>query len=92
MQKAPGQVTWKAVAEGQGYALEIHNPTPYHITFIKLSLEVGGKQYSGDTGMVDPLGTLHLKIKGLTALPAVGTSVAYDIVNDFGAAASFKGA
>lgn len=90
-QKAPEQVTWRAVAEGQGYVLEVHNPTPYHITIIKLSLEIGGKQYSADTGMVDPLGTLHLQIKGLTALPAAGTSVAYDTVNDFGAAASFKG-
>jgi chaperone protein EcpD len=91
VQKAPEQVIWKVVADGQDYAIEVQNPTPYHITFIKLSLEVGGKQYSADTGMVDPLGTLRLKVKGLTALPAVGTPVAYDIVNDFGAAASFKG-
>lgn len=90
-QKAPELVTWKAVADGQGYALEVHNPTSYHITFIRLSLMVGGKQYSADTGMVDPLGTLLLRIKGLTASPAAGAPIAYDIVNDFGAAASFKG-
>lgn len=88
--KAPEQVTWKAVADGQGYALEVHNPTPYHITFVKLSLDVDGKPYSADTGMVAPLSTLRLKVKGLTASPAAGTPVAYDIVNDFGAAASFK--
>ncbi|GLQ48192.1 fimbria-related chaperone [Dyella lipolytica] len=90
-QKAPEQVTWKAVADGQGYALEVRNPTPYHVTIVKLSLDVGGKSYSADTGMVDPLGVLHLKVKGLTATPAAGTSVAYDIVNDYGATASFKG-
>lgn len=90
-QAAPGQVTWKAVADGQGYALEVRNPTPYHVTIVKLSLDVGGKSYSADNGMVDPLGSLRLKIKGLTTMPAAGTSIAYDIVNDYGATASFKG-
>lgn len=90
-QTAPGQVTWKAVADGQGYALEVRNPTPYHVTIVKLSLDVGGKSYSADTGMVDPLGSLRLKVKGLTTLPAAGTAIAYGIVNDYGATASFKG-
>lgn len=88
---APGQLTWKAVADGHGYALEAHNPTPYYITIAKVSLTIDGKSYSTDIGMVDPLGTLRLKIKGLTAAPAAGSSVAYDCINDFGAGASFKG-
>ncbi|HUB88960.1 MAG TPA: molecular chaperone [Dyella sp.] len=90
-QTAPGQVTWKAVPDGKGYALEVRNPTPYHVTIVKLSLDVGGKSYSGDIGMVDPLASLRLKVKDLTTVPAAGTSVAYDIVNDYGATASFKG-
>jgi len=90
-QTAPGQVTWKAVPDGKGYALEVRNPTPYHVTIVKLSLNIGGKSYSGDIGMVDPLGSLRLKVKELTTMPAAGTSVAYDIVNDYGATASFKG-
>jgi P pilus assembly chaperone PapD len=90
-QTAPGQVTWTAVADGQGYALEVHNPTPYHVTIVKLSLDVGGTSYSADTGMVDPFGTLRLKVKQLASAPAAGTAVAYDIVNDYGATASFKG-
>ncbi|WP_333680238.1 fimbria/pilus periplasmic chaperone [Dyella sp.] len=90
-QTAPGQMTWKAVADGHGYALEVHNPTPYHVTIVKLSLGAGGKSYDADIGMVDPLGSLCLKIKGLTTAPAAGTSIAYDIVNDYGATQSFKG-
>jgi chaperone protein EcpD len=90
-QTAPGQVTWKVVADGQGYALEVHNPTPYHVTIVKLALNAGGKLYDADIGMVDPLGSLRLKIKGLNTMPAASTSVAYDIVNDYGATASFKG-
>jgi len=89
--KAPAEVTWKAVADGHGYALEVHNPTAYHITIIKASLDIGGKSYAADTGMVDPLGTLRLPIKGLAQAPAAGTPVAYDIVNDYGASAPYKG-
>jgi P pilus assembly chaperone PapD len=88
---APADVSWKVVPDGHGYALEMHNPTAYHITVIKLSVEVGGKPYAAETGMVDPLGTLRLPIKGLTQAPAAGTAVAYDIVNDYGASAPFKG-
>jgi chaperone protein EcpD len=90
-QAAPGQVSWKAVADGQGYALEVHNPTPYHVTIVKLTLDVGGKSYSAEPGMVDPLGTLRLKVKGLTTAPPAGSPVAYDIVNDYGATTPFKG-
>ena len=90
-QTAPGQVTWKAVADGQGYALEVRNPTPYHVTIIKLSLDVDGKSFSADSGMVDPFSSQRLKVKDLTTMPATGTSVAYEIVNDYGATATFKG-
>jgi chaperone protein EcpD len=89
--KAPEQVTWKAVADGHGYALEVHNPTPYHITIVQLSLTADGKSYSADPGMVDPLGNLRLKIRSLASQPAAGTPVAYNIVNDFGATVSYKG-
>lgn len=89
--KAPAEVSWKAVAISHGYALEVRNPTPYHITIIKASLEVGGKSYAADTGMVDPLGTMRLPVKGLNQAPAAGTAVAYDIVNDYGATAPYKG-
>lgn len=89
--KAPTEMTWRAVADGHGYALEVHNPTAYHITIIKASLAVGGKSYAADTGMVAPLGTLRLPVKGLTQAPATGTSVAYDIINDYGASTPYKG-
>jgi P pilus assembly chaperone PapD len=92
-QKAPEQLTWKSVADGQGYALEVRNPTAYHITIVQLSLDVDGKHYTADSshaGMVAPLSTLRLPIKGLTQAPS-GTSVAYNIINDYGGSTSFKG-
>jgi P pilus assembly chaperone PapD len=89
--KAPGQVTWKVVSDGSGFALEVHNPTAYHITILQATLNAGGKSYTSDTGMVDPFGTLRLSVKGLASAPANGTPVAYAVVNDYGAAAPFTG-
>lgn len=90
--KAPAQVTWTAVADGQGYALEAHNPTPYHITFSKLVVDAGGKQVTSDApAMVEPFGTLRLPVKELSQRPAAGAQVTYDIINDFGATTTFKG-
>lgn len=84
-------VTWTVVADGTGYALEAHNPTPYHITFSKLSLSVDGKAYVPENGMVAPLSSLHLPIKNLGHAPAAGSVVDYTVINDFGAAATYKG-
>ncbi|TPG06512.1 molecular chaperone [Rhodanobacter glycinis] len=89
---AARQVTWKVVADGNGYALEVHNPTPYYITFSKLSLSVDNVSHMPGNGMVAPLSTLHLPVKDLARAPAAGTVVDYTTINDFGAATTYKGA
>lgn len=90
--KAPAELSWKAVPDGQGYALKVHNPTPYHVTIVKLSLDVAGKAYVGDKpGMVDPMGDLTLPVKGLTQAPPAHAAVRFDIINDFGATTAFQG-
>jgi P pilus assembly chaperone PapD len=88
---APNQLIWKAIPDGAGYALEVNNPTPYHITFNDVSLDVGGKHYAIEASMVAPLGSLRLTFKGLLQAPSIGTPVVYDTVNDYGAPAAFKG-
>ncbi len=89
--KAPQQLSWKLVADGSGYALEAHNPTAYHVTIVKLTVSVGGQSYSTDTaGMVDPLGSLRMPIKGLPQAPK-GSAVGYDIINDYGATVTCQG-
>ena len=89
--KAASEVTWKAVPDGTGYALEVKNPSAYHVTIVQLSVDVNGKSYDAAAGMVDPLSTLRMPLKGLTSAPAVGTSVTYTIVNDYGATTPLKG-
>lgn len=89
--EAASEVTWKAVSDGTGYALEVKNPSEYHITIAQLSVDINGKSYDAAPGMVDPLGTLRMPLKGLTSAPAVGAAISYAVVNDYGATTSFKG-
>lgn len=88
--KAPAQLTWKTVATGASRALEVHNSTPYYITFNAVTVTAGGKDYSADTGMVAPLTTLQLAIPQLPQTPAAGTPITFTVINDYGAANSFK--
>lgn len=89
--KAAGQLTWKVAAASPGFALEVHNPSPFYITISALSLDVGGKQYTADTGMIDPFGTLKLAVKALTQAPAAGVALSYSVINDYGAATTYSG-
>jgi chaperone protein EcpD len=89
--KATGELSWKAGHGGQGIVLDAHNPSPYYITISKLSLDVGGKPYTADIGMVAPFGDLQLAVKGLTGIPAAGTVLSYTTINDYGAADAHKG-
>jgi chaperone protein EcpD len=88
---APRQVTWSVVADGAGYALQAHNPTPYHITFSQVALNVDQTRYTLDSGMVAPLSSLRLPIRNLSHAPAAGTPVDYTTIDDFGAAKPDQG-
>ncbi|WP_243050552.1 fimbria/pilus periplasmic chaperone [Dyella sp. RRB7] len=88
--KAPGEMTFKAVAEGNGTTLVVHNPTPYFVTFVKMTVTTGGQAHATDTGgMVAPMSDLRVTVSGLQQAPA-GSVIAYDCINDYGAAQSFK--
>lgn len=88
---AGSQITWSVAADGHGYALVAHNPTPYHVTFSKISLGTGQPALAADAGMVAPLSTLRLPLAEGAPAPAAGTAVAFTTINDFGAAAANQG-
>ncbi|HWU77449.1 MAG TPA: fimbria/pilus periplasmic chaperone [Rhodanobacter sp.] len=90
-QKSAALLTWKALPANPGMAIEVHNPSPFYITLASVSLDVGGKHVSADTGMVAPFGTLKLAISQLTRAPAAGTALSYSVINDYGAANTYKG-
>jgi chaperone protein EcpD len=89
--KAPGELAWKVVADGRGYALEAHNPTAYYVTLSELSLATGGTGATAEVGMVAPMSDLRLALHDVTQKPAAGSTVSFTVINDFGAATTFKG-
>lgn len=90
--KAPAALTWTVVADGHGFALQAHNPTPYYVTISQLSVTTAGKTVQGDTGMVAPLGDLRLPLHDLSTRPEPGSAVIFSAINDYGAGIAFKGA
>ncbi len=89
--EAPEKLTWRVVADGKGYALEAHNPTPYHVTISELSVATGSRDVTADIGMLAPFSALRLPLHDATRPPAPGSTVTYTTINDFGAAVDFKG-
>ena len=88
--KAPGQLTWSLVTDGNGIALKAHNPTPYFVTVTDLALNTGGKDVPADSGMVPPLSDFSFPLHGVSQKPS-GSAVKYTALNDYGAAADFNG-
>lgn len=86
---APGRMSFSPVADGKGEALAVHNPTPYYITIAKAQVDVAGRTYATDPGMVAPFGDLRLPLRDLHAAPPAGAPVRYECINDFGALAPF---
>ncbi|MGB3067700.1 MAG: fimbria/pilus periplasmic chaperone [Ottowia sp.] len=86
---APEKILWSFARKSDGgYALKASNPTPYHVTFSKVSVQSGGKNYVNEDGaMVAPGAAVQLDIGSLSAvdtdIPAV---VHYSTINDYGTA------
>jgi chaperone protein EcpD len=89
--KAPEALTWKVVADGKGYALQAHNPTPYFVTISDAAITGGGQPMAADAGMVAPQSDLRLTLHGASHKPAAGATVAFTTINDFGGSTAFKG-
>lgn len=88
--KAPDTLTFKLVREGDGYALVVRNPSPYHITITRLEVDAGGKRAAGQPGMVAPASVLRSALPGLATPPVAGSLVRFVCINDYGAAVDFQ--
>jgi chaperone protein EcpD len=88
--EAAQKITWQIVPGKNGaYQLEAVNPTPYHVTFSKVSVTAGGTTWTSNAGgMVDPLATADFDVGDVRAVPASGLQVDYTFINDFGAGVS----
>jgi fimbrial chaperone protein/chaperone protein EcpD len=81
-QNAPEKVEWRVIRNNGQWALQAHNPTPYHVSFGWL--EMDGKRLD-DGGMVAPGETQSFPLKGEPVSTASAT-VKYHAISDYGGA------
>lgn len=94
---APAKLQWRLVeADGQR-ALEVTNPTPYHISLRQAALVHGGQRHEKaasddvNAGIVMPGGARkRFVLPDLDARPIGPAEVEFTVVNDFGVARSLK--
>ncbi|CAJ0822643.1 MULTISPECIES: molecular chaperone [Ralstonia] len=83
------QLSWKWVTGegGQGFALEVTNPTPYYVNFADVGLKVDGVlKRNDDGGMVAPgaTATFSLAPLQLTSRPSGDVRASFDVIDDAG--------
>ncbi|MFJ2989639.1 molecular chaperone [Collimonas sp. NPDC087041] len=87
--EAPQKLTWSLVKHNGQSFLEVHNPSPYYVSFQSVAVAMSNKpdaevNKSDDYDMVAPSGTQQFALKKtITALP-VGAEVRFSVVNDYG--------
>ncbi|WZB73108.1 fimbria/pilus periplasmic chaperone [Achromobacter xylosoxidans] len=89
---APDSLKWTLVP-GAG-AVEVHNPTPYHVSFLSVELETAGRREildrAGQDAMVAPFSKLRFPVS-LGRNPVPGQSqIHYWAINDFGGRHSYQ--
>lgn len=82
---AAQKLQWTLVADGQGWAVQAVNPTPYYVHFTKVSLRAHGNSHaSTEPAMLAPMSSARYPLAGLVSRP-VGGNVQFQYINDFGA-------
>jgi chaperone protein EcpD len=87
---AASKLTWSLMRSsggkgGKPVALLVKNPTPYHVTVTRASVEAGGKTYESASAMIAPLGQQELAVDGLSQLPQGQPRIRFETINDYGA-------
>ena len=94
VEAAPGKLQWRRVSAEQGQALEVYNPSPYHITFDQIELLDAKQRHareasvSGEENMVIPGGRNRFALPSLKAPPSSTATVEFQTLDDFGVATS----
>ena len=76
------QLKWavSAGAEGQGAVLKVGNPTAYHVTLLKMTVNNGQQEL--DAGMVPPFGEMSYPLAAVKAPQAIQLN--FTTLNDYG--------
>ncbi|WP_434212885.1 fimbrial biogenesis chaperone [[Pseudomonas] boreopolis] len=84
--EGPQRLAWALVrsGDGKGMALQVRNPTPYHVSFNELSVQVGGRAYVLEPDMVAPMATATFAIEDMADAPRGTAQVDFVTINDLG--------
>lgn len=94
VEAAPGKLQWRRVSNAQGQALEVYNPSPYHVTFEQIDLLESGRRHarqaatSGAENMVTPGARQRFELPTLKTPPGAAATVEFRTLDDFGAKVS----
>jgi P pilus assembly chaperone PapD len=84
VEDAPTQLGWRVVQADNHAALEVRNPSAYHVSFRALELVGGGKTAEfTDGGMVGPGETRSFPLTG-DVYQGADAKVHYHVINDYG--------
>ncbi len=90
VEAAPAKLQWRRVPSEQGQALEVYNPTPYHVTFEHVEVLESGVRHAREPGtsnsenMVIPGGRNRFELPSLKSPPSTAATVEFQTLDDFG--------
>ncbi|QHF42604.1 pilus assembly protein [Pseudomonas sp. S35] len=89
---APTKLQWTLVPHEKGFALQVTNPTPYHVSLATIDLLSNGKRFSkapnkaANDSLLMPAGDVKLFVlPQLRNRPSGAATVEFTTVSDFGA-------
>lgn len=87
---APEKLQWRRISTEHGQALEVYNPSPYHVTFEHIELQDSGQRHprepaaSGAGNMVVPGGRNSFELPTLKTPARTAATVEFQTLDDFG--------
>lgn len=84
-EEAADKITWQLIPQGKHFALRGSNASAYNVSFNKVELQLAGRTYQSNGGMITPAGDTDFTLKDLTKPLQGKADVYYETINDYGA-------
>ncbi|MBN2974618.1 pilus assembly protein [Pseudomonas fluorescens] len=87
VEDAPAKLQWRRIVTEQGQALEVYNPTPYHVTFEQIDVVDAGQRHTrkdGGDNMVMPGSRNRFELPSLKSPLSRAMTVEFQTLDDFG--------
>ncbi|QJP95741.1 fimbrial biogenesis chaperone [Pseudomonas fluorescens] len=84
-EEAAGALKWNILRTAGQAVLLATNDSAFHVSFAKMSVTIGEKEYPLEPAMIGPRGSQKMAIKGLPASLGGDARVVWESINDYGA-------